>query len=483
MREEFTTRLNVMTISSVSEFSNVKGGLNGACRDVYFYRLVGTDRGYGRKIQDMDNTMNRRRQDGKVFYKRIRELPRVGMAEEMKEYTRIYEAWEESGRTEISFPCMGDSDFLEALCGACVKAVRSYRRVNASCSESQEKNFLVKLLFWLDASVKEFLPSWSARMNAKMVFENISKKQEYLFCYLLTLLGFDVLLLQYRTDIDEELEQLAISGKLVLGSFSDVSLPEYTYRKRDMPRVQIPERRRTRASTAPASAGTQRNPAISASSAVEKSPDLSTRQVRKEKTYEELALLSSSVVLIAIHDQRGDVIGTGSGIMINRDGYVLTNNHVANGGVFYSVKIEDDDQVYQTDEIIKYNPNLDLAILRIDRQLTPLPIYNRAEKLVRGQKVVAIGSPLGLFNSISDGIIAGFRKIDDVGRVQSSGGQTKGAAAIQFTAPISHGSSGGAVLNMYGEVIGISTAGFDGGQNINLAMDYECIRMFAKGFL
>ena len=53
---------------------------------------------------------------------------------------------------------------------------------------------------------------------------------------------------------------------------------------------------------------------------------------------------------------------------------------------------------------------------------------------------------------------------------------------IQFTAPISHGSSGGAVLNMYGEIIGISTAGIDSGQNINLAVDYKDIRFFANGF-
>lgn len=88
---------------------------------------------------------------------------------------------------------------------------------------------------------------------------------------------------------------------------------------------------------------------------------------------------------------------------------------------------------------------------------------------MRGQKVVAIGSPLGLFNSVSDGIISGFRVIDDVDM-------------IQFTAPISHGSSGGALLNMYGEVIGISTAGIDEGQNINLAMGYECINLFVQGF-
>ena len=156
--------------------------------------------------------------------------------------------------------------------------------------------------------------------------------------------------------------------------------------------------------------------------------------------------------------------------MIGTEGYILTNNHVASGGKYYSVRIEDDDEKYNTDEVIKYNPVLDLAIIRIDRKLKPIPIYKGKEKLVRGQKVVAIGSPLGLFNSVSNGIISGFRVIDRVDM-------------IQFTAPISHGSSGGAVLNMYGEVIGISTAGIDSGQNINLAMGYDCINTFIRGFV
>lgn len=108
-------------------------------------------------------------------------------------------------------------------------------------------------------------------------------------------------------------------------------------------------------------------------------------------------------------------------------------------------------------------------MIRIDRRLHPLPVFKGNPPLVRGQKVVAIGSPLGLFNSVSDGIISGFRTIRDVDM-------------IQFTAPISHGSSGGAVLNMFGEVIGISTAGIDDGQNINLAMGYEVINMFIQGF-
>ena len=190
---------------------------------------------------------------------------------------------------------------------------------------------------------------------------------------------------------------------------------------------------------------------------------------RRELSFEELAKLASSVVLIAIHNSEGEVIGTGSGIMIGKDGFILTNHHVASGGNYYSVRIEEDDKVYSTKELIKYNSTTDLAVLRIRRELRPIPIYKGGTPLVRGQKVVAIGSPLGLFNSVSDGIIAGFRNIDNVDM-------------IQFTAPISHGSSGGAVLNMYGEVIGISTAGIDSGQNINLAVGYENIRLFTAGF-
>ena len=191
---------------------------------------------------------------------------------------------------------------------------------------------------------------------------------------------------------------------------------------------------------------------------------------RRELEFEELALLASSVVMIVIHDQSGEIAGTGSGIMVGKDGYILTNNHVASGGGFYDIRIEEDDQVYTTDELIKYNPVLDLALLRIQRRLKPIPVYGGEKHLVRGQKVVAIGSPLGLFNSVSDGIISGFRSVD-------------GVDMIQFTAPISHGSSGGAVLNMYGEIIGISTAGIDRGQNINLAVGYENIRQFIRGFV
>ena len=317
-------------------------------------------------------------------------------------------------------------------------------------NESLEKNFVVKLLYWHDFLLRDIIVEWNSKMSVKLVLSNIVKSQEYLFCYLLTLLGYDVLLLQSEADISEKEEAWQLSRKIRLGEFGKIDLME-------------PE-----ANLKPVSA---KKPVNASKPVSAKKPVNAAKPAAalKEKSFEELALLASSVVLIAIHAPDGDVIGTGSGIMIGRDGYILTNSHVASGGRFYSIRIEDDDTVYSTDELIKYHSVLDLAVLRIDRKLNPLSIYQGNKKLVRGQKVVAIGSPLGLFNSVSDGIVSGFRKID-------------GVDMIQFTAPTSHGSSGGAVLNMYGEVIGISTAGFDHAQNINLAVGYESIRPFIKGF-
>ena len=173
--------------------------------------------------------------------------------------------------------------------------------------------------------------------------------------------------------------------------------------------------------------------------------------------------------MINVLNENGECFKTGSGFFAGKNGIILTNFHVIQCGVSFAIRIENDDNVYITDEIIKYDYTRDMAIIRIEYNTEPLNIYNGENNLVRGQKVAAIGSPLGLFNSVSDGIISGFRNIDD-------------KDFIQFTAPISHGSSGGALFNMYDEVIGIITAGYNEGQNINLAVNYNMINMFVKGF-
>ncbi len=492
-------RHNVMSVTAIDTFESIKGGINRQCKDVYFVRAVGTSPTYINDIRKMDDTLDGCSQSGRGYYRRLGSLPKLQNTEDTAFYAERYAKWTESGRQEaVIRTTMGSAELAKLLGSACSAVEDICMREEMLMTDSIRKNFIIKLLFWYDSVFDKEDFVWDERESIKIVADNIEKKQEYLFFYLLTLTGCDVLLLQSRADIGADEEKLGLSAKFVLGDYSELAIPEYRRKQKQNLQENMPEHDTGNAlvrqggnvqerpvvvtipshpnrsgrsghagSANPPACPTQpHSPARPASPA---SPFNGTAEGNSEKSFEELAQLASSVVMIAIHDTKGDVIGTGSGIMVGRDGYILTNNHVASGGKFYSVRIEDDEQVYETDEVIKYNYVLDLAVIRIQRKLVPLPIYQGKNKLVRGQKVVAIGSPLGLFNSVSDGIISGFRKIDNVDM-------------IQFTAPTSHGSSGGAVLNMQGEVIGISTAGYDSGQNINLAMGYECINAFIRGF-
>ena len=451
-----SVRYNVMNISSVEGFCNIRGGLNNGCKDVYFVRFVGAD-------ADLIAKADRLLSDGRL-YNRVTALPRLASADDADYYSNCLRVWKNSGCSRAETKLSRDSSLSETLASALSKTLEVFGNVKQGTSGSMTDNFAVKLLYWFDNVVPEFRNGYDGKETVKICSDNITKLHDYLFFYMLTLCGFDVLLFQTREDIGTELENLAVSAKFILGAFTNEAVPEYSP-VRAVQQESVPAQKQENRAENVCVAIPRRADRIPVASFVN-SASVQNNTAR-EKSMEELAGLASSVVMIAIHNSRGDVIGTGSGIMISEKGYILTNNHVARGGSFYSVRIEDDDEVYRTDEIIKYNPVIDLAVIRIDRHLKPIPIYS-GKKPVRGQKVVAIGSPLGLFNSVSDGIISGFRLIDNI-------------EMIQFTAPISHGSSGGAILNMNGEVIGISTAGFDAGQNLNLAVSYEYINTFLMG--
>lgn len=491
-------RYNVTEVSSISAFADRRGGAGGDYKEVYFVRMLGhpTEAVYIEEIRKMDRLLSKQAAEGQLRYQRVSGLPRLSAPEDVSMYSGCYDLWTGNSRRTLGLKAAEQDEERKAVLGyACGEALRLFKQLTPQATASMEKNFAVKLMFWADQVGQELLQGSWKDQSRKLVLQDVTKKQEYLFAFFMTLLGVDVLLLQYQSDIGADLERLNLSKKTVLGAFASLSIPAYepyvpapavpahtarrqnpgTAASRDRRPLQVrkagePGRISSGAGTAsrtgaaPA-AGRPVRPAPGTGSPVQTSGSLA----RRELDFEELARLASSVVMISVHDRGGKTLGNGSGIMIGEEGYILTNHHVATGGRFYSVRIEDDEKDYRTDEIIKYNSVLDLAVIRIDRRLRPLPIYSGVRKLVRGQKVVAIGSPLGLFNSVSDGIISGFRVINDVDM-------------IQFTAPISHGSSGGAVLNMYGEVIGISTAGFDNGQNINLAVGYEFISQFVRGF-
>lgn len=472
MGKEITYRHNVMGIHSLDAFLNVKGGYCQGRRDVYFIRALGGGREIGKEILAADEKMELEMQKNRLFYTRVSGLSRLTSWEDANFYQQQYARFQTE--TKLRLKNLKNHETFERTLGkACLEVLGKYRLMKHTVTESMERNYAVKLLYWTDCVLGEALADWNERKCFKILADNVYKEQEYLFYFMLTLIGCDVLLLECREDIAAPEVIKSLSGEFRLGEFHMLPIPEYRPVRKGLP---MPEAKTSQPEPAAEDLSAQSQGQKERKTLPIRNGTMPPRPLQPpisgngEKSFEELALLASSIVMLEVHDRTGRAVSTGSGIMIGKDGYILTNHHVAGKGSFFAVRIEDDDVIYRTDEMIKYNSVLDLAVIRIGRTLKPLPVYQGGKKLVRGQKVVAIGSPLGLFNSVSDGIISGFRKIDSVDM-------------IQFTAPISHGSSGGAVLNMQGEVIGISTAGIDQGQNLNLAVDYQSINLFVRGFV
>lgn len=151
----------------------------------------------------------------------------------------------------------------------------------------------------------------------------------------------------------------------------------------------------------------------------------------------------------------------GSGFIITKDGFIVTNNHVIAGADEVSVNLQGADKPYPA-EIIGRDPETDLALLKIeaDKDL-PILEFGDSEKTEVGQWVIAIGNPFGLDHTVTAGIISA------KGRIIGSGPFDD---FIQTDASINPGNSGGPLLNMDGEVIGINTAIVASGQGIGFAI-------------
>ncbi|HVC98153.1 MAG TPA: Do family serine endopeptidase [Pirellulales bacterium] len=140
--------------------------------------------------------------------------------------------------------------------------------------------------------------------------------------------------------------------------------------------------------------------------------------------------------------------GMGSGVIIDKSGIVLTNNHVVNGADEVIVRLSDGREFKAAD--IKTDPETDLAVLRISGAGTlPAARLGNSDDLRLGDWVIAVGNPFGLDSTVSAGIISG------TGRDLKFGKRTR---FLQTDAAINPGNSGGPLLNLDGEVIGINTA-------------------------
>lgn len=173
---------------------------------------------------------------------------------------------------------------------------------------------------------------------------------------------------------------------------------------------------------------------------------------------ESIKTIRKSVVKINVYDKSGEVIQTGSGFIVFDKNILVTNAHVITGGNSADAISENDEKLF-VDGAIYYNQDGDIAILKLNNQnnIKPLKI---STKYNVGDKVIAIGSPLGIKNSVSDGMISNI--LED--------------KTIQHSAPISSGSSGGTLFNSKGKVIGMNTATIVDGQNINLSIPIEKIK-------
>ncbi|NOU27903.1 MAG: trypsin-like serine protease [Polyangiaceae bacterium] len=163
--------------------------------------------------------------------------------------------------------------------------------------------------------------------------------------------------------------------------------------------------------------------------------------------------------------------GLGTGFIIDKDGTILTNNHVIRGAETISVRTSDDREF--NGDIIGRDPRTDIAVIRIKAKgLKPIPLGD-SEKADVGDWVVAIGNPFGLSHTVSAGIVSGKGRSRDDVPLDPSGYYD----FIQTDASINPGNSGGPLLNLSGEVVGINTAIRGGGaQGIGFAIPMAMVK-------
>lgn len=152
-------------------------------------------------------------------------------------------------------------------------------------------------------------------------------------------------------------------------------------------------------------------------------------------------------------------LNTGTGFFISKDGILITSEHVVHGAEDVVV-VTSTGQQLAIEKIHRCDERIDYCILQVattDASFLPIAA---TESYAAGDTVATVGSANGLRYSVSTGTLSAVREYDNIGPV------------LQFTAPISPGNSGGPLLNMNGEVLGIITAmlPWDGSQNVNLAI-------------
>ena len=166
---------------------------------------------------------------------------------------------------------------------------------------------------------------------------------------------------------------------------------------------------------------------------------------------------SDAIFMIETKALTDSDFGSGSGFFITSDGIAVTNLHVISHMSSATIKTTDG-SIYPVEGIIAINAKADLAIIKIKGSGFPYLELGNPYSLRIAQRIYCIGSPYGLDNTISDGLVSSLDRDYD------------GHGAIQISAPLAPGSSGGALLNEYGQVVGVTTATYGDEGTVNFAM-------------
>ena len=145
---------------------------------------------------------------------------------------------------------------------------------------------------------------------------------------------------------------------------------------------------------------------------------------------------------------------SGSGVIISSDGYIITNNHVIENSSLIEIVL-DDKRRYKAD-IVGTDITTDIALLKIDEKNLPFAKYGNSNDLKVGEWVLAIGNPFDLNSTVTAGIVSA--KNRNINIIRQRGGQYSIEAFIQTDAAVNPGNSGGALINLKGELVGINTA-------------------------
>lgn len=174
---------------------------------------------------------------------------------------------------------------------------------------------------------------------------------------------------------------------------------------------------------------------------------------------------SGAVVQIVVSDESGKEYALGSGFIVSADGEIVTNYHVIKGAHSAVAKLADG-SFFPVDGVLAADADRDLVLLKVKGKGLPFLTLDSTRAVEVGDHVVAIGSPLGLEGTVSDGLVSAFRE------------EAPNKRLIQTTAPVSHGNSGGPLLDMHGKVVGVIAAGVDPeeGQNLNFAIPSDEVK-------